>query len=182
MKLAIAYSSKDQVELTRQTLPRLQHRDIKLLWCDGSTGEGQYLFDMRRNDAFISEYIYGGADAAIAWKLTKLLETDCDYLGLLENDVLLDQDWLAPTMELFGKGKRDGLHVGAVSARSYVDRGFIQRDGYAVMHNLGAGMAIYTREAAGFILKTFRTHWWPINRILFAQLGGIDLATYAAFR
>ena len=100
----------------------------------------------------------------------------------LENDVLLDEDWFTPTMELFEKGKQDGLEVGAVSARSYVDRVLIQRDGYAVMHNLGAGMVIFTREAARAVLHSFRTHWWPANRVLFGQLAGIDLATYAAFK
>ena len=58
----------------------------------------------------------------------------------------------------------------------------MQRDGYAVMHNIGAGVVIFTREAAEIVLRTFRTHWWPDNVKLFAQLSGIDLRTYAAFR
>ena len=43
-------------------------------------------------------------------------------------------------------------------------------------------MVIFTRDAARAVLRSFRTHWWPDNRRLFAQLSGIDLATYAAFR
>jgi hypothetical protein len=50
------------------------------------------------------------------------------------------------------------------------------------MHNLGAGMVVFTREAAEIVLRSFRTHWWPANRLLFAHLSGVDLATYAAFR
>jgi hypothetical protein len=186
MRLAIAYSTRDQVELSRQSvLDRILNRDIEVLWCDGSrTEEGQEFFERHlwgaRNVG--CSRVLGGADAAIAWKLTRLLEIDATHLGLLESDVLLAPDWFEPTMELFEKGKVDGLEVGAVSARSYVDRVLIQREGYAVMHNLGAGMVIFTRDAAMAILRSFRTHWWPDNRRVFAQLSGIDLATYAAFR
>ena len=132
----------------------------------------------------MQQRILGGPDAAIVWKLSTMLNASQHYthIGLLENDVLLDEDWFTPTMALFEKGKQDGLTVGAVSARSYVDRVLIQRDGYAVMHNLGAGMVIFTRDAAQAVLHSFRTHWWPANRILFGQLAGIDLATYAAFK
>src|SRR5258705_3755812 len=185
MKLAIGYSSKNQVELTSQTLPRLLSSAPvdRLLWCDASTDPAALAFlESHRAACHNMTTVLGGADAAIVWKLTELLKMDADYLGLMENDVLLDEDWYRPTMELFDKGKRDGLEVGAVSPRSYVDRILIQRDGYAVMHNLGAGMAIYTRQAALVILNSFRTHWWQDNVKLFAQLSGIDLRTYAAFR
>jgi hypothetical protein len=101
---------------------------------------------------------------------------------ILEDDVLLDEDWFEPTMALFNKGTEDGLKVGAVSPRSYVDRILVQRDGYAVMHNIGAGVIIFTREAAEIMLRTFRTGWWPDNVRVFGQLSGIDLRTYAAFR
>ena len=192
MKLAIAYSTKDQVELTDQTLPRLmksvntvEHGGPTLWWCDGSrTDKGRKIY--RDHAAYFlgMDTVFGGADAAIAWKLSKLLAAGANYthIGLLENDVLLDEDWFEPTMALFGKGKADGLAVGAVSPRSYVDRVLIQRDGYAVMHNIGAGTIIFTRAAAEIILRSFRTAWWPDNVRLFAMLSGIDLRTYAAFR
>jgi hypothetical protein len=186
MKIAIAYSTKDQVELTKQTFPVLRDGQHALYWCDGSkTDEGRAFFF--KNSAYTTHppsHVTGGADAAIAWKLSTLLAAPQGFthIGLLENDVLLDNDWFEPTMALFEQGRQDGLHVGAVSARSYVDRVLIQRDRYAVMHNLGAGMVVFTRQAAELVLRSFRTHWWPDNRKLFAQLAGIDLATYAAFR
>jgi hypothetical protein len=183
MKLAIAYSTKDQVELTKQTFKRIR---VNFIWVDGSnTVEGKNFFAKYEHNAIASwADIRGGADAAIAFKLTALLRLPEYYthLGLLENDVLMDEDWFEPTMALFEKGKEDGINVGAVSARSYCDRVLIQCDGYAVMHNLGAGMVVFTRQAAELVLRSFRTHWWPANRLLFAQLAGIDLATYAAFR
>lgn len=187
MKLAIAYSTKDRPDLTEQTLPRIklpQHGD--LYWCDGSvTDEGR---DMPRKFGYVADRVTGGADAAIAWKLSHVLNhspaqhPSYTHIMLLENDVLLDEDWYEPTMNLFREGLRDGLSVGAVSARSYVDRVLVQRNDYAVMHNLGAGMVIFTREAAEIVLRTFRTHWWADNVRVFAQLSGIDLRTYAAFR
>jgi len=187
MKLAIGYSTKDQVEITEQTLPRILLPGVDVYWGDGSTtGAGrQFLSNYLDIDGLLRfQNIRGGADAAIAWKLSKLLNASQNYthIGLLENDVLLDEDWFEPTMQLFEKGKQDGLEVGSVSARSYVDRVLIQRNGWAVMHNLGAGMVIFTREAADIVLRAFRTHWWPDNRRLFANLSGIDLATYAAFK
>lgn len=186
MKLAIAYSTRDQVELTKQTFPVLRDGQHALFWCDGSsTAEGRAFFF--KNSAYTTApptHVIGGADAAIAWKLSTLLASPDNYthIGLIENDVLLNPDWLEPTMALFEKGKADGLEVGAVSPRSYVDRILIQKDGYAVMHNIGAGAIIFTREAAEIVLRSLRTHWWPDNVRLFASISGIDLRTYAAFR
>lgn len=184
MKLAFAYSTKDQVELTKQTIaPLIIRPELDLYWVDGSDTQAGRDFPHAYMDVNLFLGIRGGADAAIAWKLTTLLKAPEKYthIGLIENDVLLDPDWLEPTMALFGKGKQDGLVVGAVSARSYADRVLIQRDGYAVMHNVGAGMVIFTREAAEIVLRSFRTHWWPDNRKLFAQLSGIDIGSYACF-
>jgi hypothetical protein len=186
MKLAIAYSTKDQVELTKQTWPRFAEiSNLDIYWCDASRDDEAIRFfqDSARHSSYGAS-VRGGADAAIAWKLSTLLNAEENYthIGLLENDVLLDPDWLAPTLALFDIGKADGLDVGAVSPRSYVDRVLIQRDGYAVMHNLGAGAIIFTREAASLVLTSFRTHWWPDNVRIFAQLSGIELRTYAAFR
>lgn len=182
MRLALAYSTKDQVDLTKQTFPRIHPLKGDVFWCDGSvTDEGRALPGKLAQSA---TRVLGGADAAIAWKLSTMLQFPYAFthFGLIENDVLLDPDWLEPTMALFEKGKQDGLHVGAVSPRSYVDRILIQRDGYAVMHNVGAGMVIFTREAAEIVLRSFRTHYWPDNVRLFAQLSGIDLRTYACFK
>jgi hypothetical protein len=186
MRLAIAYNTMNKLELTKQTFPVLRDGDHALLWSDGSTDpEALAFFEDHRNIATDSyDGVRGGADAAIAHALTRLLQHPANYayVGIAESDVILDADWQIPTMELFKKGKADGLSVGAVSPRSYVDRILIQRSGYAVMFNLGAGIVIFTREAADIVLRSFRTAWWPDIVKLFAQLSGIDLRTYAAFR
>ena len=62
------------------------------------------------------------------------------------------------------------MEVGAVSARCYEDRILIQRAGYTVCHNLGAGMIMFTRKAAELVLQNYRTVWTTENRLLFSQL------------
>ena len=187
MKLAIGYSTKDQVELTKQTLPAFAGRStFDLFWCDGSrTDEGQRFFEQHDFGArcINTARVFGGADSAIAWKLSAMLASSANYthIGLAENDVLLTDGWFEETMALFEKGGAHGLSVGAVSPRSYVDRVLIQRDGWAVMLNIGAGFIIFTREAAEIVLRSFRTGHWPTVRYLFAQVSGIDVATYACF-
>lgn len=185
MKLAIAYNTMNKLHLTKQTFPILRDGQHALLWSDGSTDPEALAFFEQNSMVATESYagVRGGADAAIVHAFTRLLQHPAKYthVGLVESDVLLDEDWQAPTMALFGQGAADGLCVGAVSARSYTDRILIQRDDYAVMLNLGAGMIIMTRAAAQIVLNTFRTGWWPATRYLFAQLSGIDIATYACF-
>ncbi len=178
MKLALAYSSKDKVEQTEKTW--LLINDMDFVWCDGSTTEE----GKRVAGRYGAARVLGGADAAIAWKLSTLLASPEQYthIGLIENDVFLDSDWFEPTMQLFEKGKEDGLSVGAVSARSYTDRVLIQKAGYAVMHNIGAGFIIFTREAAEIVLRSFRTNLWADNVRLFAQISGIDIRTWMGFQ
>ncbi len=68
-----------------------------------------------------------------------------------------------------------------MSARTYEDRILCQRDRYAIMHNLGAGQIILTREAAKLILRNFRTPFSTENRQTFCRLANVDLARQWAF-
>lgn len=183
-KVAIAYSTKDRVELTQQTVPALlQPSKFDLWWVDGSsTLLGQEEPERYNHGMHVVSGIHGGADAAIVWSLTHMLEAGYEIVGLCENDVLLHDGWFEATISLFERGLADGLSVGAVSPRAYEDRILLQNDGYAVMHNLGAGIVLFTREAAQLILANYRTGWWPHNRAVFAQLSGIDIGRYACFR
>ncbi len=201
-KIAIAYLTKDRIELSRRTIePLLQPDKFDVIWIDGSvTKEGLDLptgYPVHQ----IHHGIGGGPDAAVAYALTAMLAARTvgtqkgqavsavdgtipayDFVGLCESDVLFAPDWFAPTMALFERGKSDGLEVGAVSARAYEDRILCQRDGYALMLNLGWGMQIMTRQAAEIALANFRTHWTLENRRVFAQLTGTDIGSYWAFR
>lgn len=193
-RTALAFSTKDRVELTKRTVePLLQPDKFDLFWMDGSdTKEGErlprdYLFagglgpDGRGE---IRNNVRGGADAAIVYGLTTLLDHPANYefVGLVENDVLLDPDWFVPTLALFERGRAEGLEVGAVSARAYDDRILCQRDGHALMHNIGAGCIIFTRAAARLVLNNFRTGYWSDNRSIFSQLSGLDIGKWGAFR
>ncbi len=211
-RVAIAFSTKDRVELSRHSIePLLQPNKFDLWWVDGSTtAEGEsFAAGKMDNSSWNNHFranVRGGADPAIVCSLTEMLKHrepytdgvpegnfpgmrmpgslhDYSYVGLVENDVLLtDPKWFERTMDLFDFGGDDGLKVGAVSARCYEDRVLLQRPDYAVMHNIGAGMIILTREAAELILKYARTGWTNANRLLFSQLSGLDIGGWWAFR
>lgn len=184
MKLAMAITTKDRVHCARQAIePLLQPDKFSLYIMDGSAEKANEDFALTYPQTVkVCTGIRGGPDAAIVHSLTWLLDEGADYIGLVEQDVLLHQDWFGPTLALFERGRADGLEVGAVSARCYEDRILVQRDGYALCHNLGAGMIIFTREAARIILDNYRTAWSTDNRLIFCQLSGIDIGAYWAFR
>lgn len=190
MRVGIAFSSKDRAEKTKRTLkPLLQPKKFDTWWFDGSqTPEGQSYFEKTSSKAHSGIRLTGGSCRYIVCALTCLLEQgrdeNCpyDYIGLVENDVMLHDDWFDRTIALFDVGKKAGLEVGAVSARTYVDRILIQCDGFAVMHNLGAGMVIFSRHAAELILQYYRTGMTTENRKVFSLLSGVDIGPYWAFK
>lgn len=188
-RVSIGFQTKDKVELTKQSIEPLLAADCDVFWSDGSdTREGQELpfkYVTGNGKTHVISNVGGGADAAIVHALTVQLNhhNNYDYVGLLENDVLLtDSDWLPRSMELFEQGRRDDLEVGSATPRVYEDRILVQRDDYAILHNAGAGVAIFTRAAAELVLQYFRTGWTHANRLLFSQLSGVDIGGYWAFR
>ena len=122
------YSTRDRTELSRRTFPAVTAEgDFDLYWIDGSeTPEGQVLPDEMCSDTQqlceIHRGVTGGPDAAIVYGLSYLLDAGYDYIGLLENDVLLAAGWYAVLKRLFSLGKRDGLRVGAATVRTYDKR------------------------------------------------------------
>lgn len=180
-KLGIAFLTKDRCDLSRRSIEPLLGIDADILWIDGSVSdEGMelpYEYDLE-----IHTGIRGGPDAAVVYALSTLLQKGYEYIGLVENDVLLPSGWLGSTFGLFERGFQDGLHVGSVSARCYEDRILIQRDGYAVLHNHGWGTQIMTREAADLTLRHFRNTHTMENRRLFHQVSGLDIGKWWAFR
>lgn len=189
MKTAISLLTCDRLELVEQSIQPLlvgaRQNHYHLFVCDGSTTEANEtkILELAYPTASVRANIRGGAGAAIVYALTMMLdhEENYDHVGLVESDVLLGDGWL-DCLGLFERGAADGLAVGAVSARSYEDRVLFQRNGYAVMHNIGAGMIIFTREAARLVLDNFRTAWSSDNRRVFAQLCNVDIGSYWAFR
>lgn len=185
-KVAIAFSTKDRTELSKQSIePLLQPNKFDLFWVDGSVQAAAQDFPCNYGTSNFELYgnVTGGADAAIVFSLSTMLNhpANYDFVGLCENDVLLDPDWFEKTMELFDAGKELGLEVGAVSARAYEDRILLQHDGFAVMFNLGAGHVVFSRRAAMLVLENFRTGWSSEIRRTFAQLTDLDIARWAPF-
>ena len=190
-RVCISYSSKNRLELTKQTIkPLLPQRGWDLWWYDASMEPEAAEFFTDTVGPSAKQHLIGGSCRYIVCALTQMLEaTDpvddiprFDYVGLCENDVLLDDDWFVPTMGLFELGKAEGLQVGAVSARTYEDRILVQRGAFALMHNLGAGHIILTRKAAQLVLNQYRTGFTGENRRVFSMLSGIDIGRYWAFR
>ena len=187
MKVGVAFSTKDRTELSVRSVASLLTSGVYLHINDGSRTEAgeRFASDCGKYgvNVNVTHNVRGGADAAIVFGLTQLLNSENNYdaIGLCENDVLLHSDWFAPTMALFERGRADGLAVGAVSARCYEDRILLQRDGYAVVHNSGAGMVLFTREAATHVLNECRNAWSIDNRRVFMQLTGLDIGKWWAF-
>jgi len=189
MKLAISLLTCGKPELVEQSIEPLtdaaRTNKFHLFVCDGSLREADEdeIYKLAYPTATVHANVRGGAGAAIVYALSMMLASKENYthIGLCESDVLLQSGWL-DCLGLFDRGAADGLHVGAVSARAYEDRVLFQRDGYAVMHNIGAGMIIFTREAAKYVLDHFRTAFTTDNRRIFSRLAGIDIGSYWAFR
>ncbi len=187
-RLALALTTRDRVHLSERAIEPLIHEDIDLWVMDGSkTLQGRMWAETTGNlfgtSPHLRSNVTGGADAAIVYALTTLLnETESPYVGICENDLLLHRGWVGPTLATFARGESEGLAVGAVSARCYTDRILCQRDGYALCHNLGAGHIILTREAAACVLKFYRSHWTTGNVKVFHQLSGLDIRKWWCFR
>lgn len=190
IKVAIAYLTRDRVELVKQSLPPLLDSARKnqhhLFVIDGSKLEAseKAIWELAYPTAQVHSNVRGGAGAAIVYALTMMLQHNehYDYVGLCESDVLLHEGWFDPTFALFERGAVDGLEVGAVSTRCYSDRILFQRERYAICLNLGAGQIIFSRRAAEAVLNNFRTAWTSDNRRVFAQLCGQDIGMWWAFR
>ena len=193
MKVAVCFLSKDRVELSKQSWqPINNHRgQFHPFWVDGSvTKEGEELPYQPASSsggwpaANVRSNVRGGAGAAIVYALTETLNHRemYDAIQLVENDVLLPDTWFDDTVALFERARADGLEVGAATARTFEDRILFQRDGYAVLHNIGAGCVMLTRKAARIVLDTFNSGWTTDNRRIFCQLSGVDIGTFWAFR
>ncbi len=167
MKTAFCFSMKDRVEISKKTLPPVLTESTKfdLFIVDGSATEDgkQYAYDLNTCEGIAGVHcnVTGGADVAIVFALSFMLERGYDYLGLIENDVTLWPRWFDRITGLFGDS------VGAVSARCYKDRVLEEGNDFAIMANVGAGMVLFSRRGAEAVLDYYRTgsfaeyQFWP---------------------
>jgi len=151
-RIGFMVRTRDRTELTQQTLPPLLTvNGIDVYWIDGSVeAEGLAL----ANTAYralpglceVHTGISIGLIRSFIYGIKQLIENEYEFIGLIDGDVLLQPGWFEAMCALYERGKKDGLHVGAVSARAIDDRILVPRDGYAVMANVGGGMVMLRRE------------------------------------
>lgn len=184
-KVGIAYTTKDRIDFTRQTLPPIlaEADDFDLFWVDGSaTAEGKQYFQTSHPSQHIAERhanVTGGAAAAIQYCWATLYNKGYEYIGLIENDVKLAPGWFKKTMALFevnnyplvtyeepylpeGRGNKVrtttqiDIKVGAASARCFTDRIDEKHFSFTTMANVGAGMIIVKRDLIPALLLNWR--------------------------
>jgi hypothetical protein len=160
-RLGFSFSSKDRCLYTVQSLKALDAEGgFDLIWNDGSTQKGgpELARNWRFKNARLVEIncgVGGGPDLAIRFGLKRLLDLGYDYVGLLENDVVLHPGWFSRLTELFALGFEEGLVCGAASVRGYESRVLEYRNHYSIDWASGAGMVLFSREAAQLILDQY---------------------------
>ncbi len=191
-RIGFSFSTKDRYLFTLQTLQSLDtERGFDLIWNDGSTEPGvpalarNYKFRnarlVERNDG-----VTGGAEAAVCFGLSRLLELGYDYLGLIENDILFRPGWFGALKNVFSLGAADGIACGSATARSFESHVLEYRSGYGVQSDIGAGMVLFSRPAAEIIMDRYShpaslqmtTHSW---QKFYAEVFGVDLRAFAPF-
>jgi hypothetical protein len=175
-KVGIAYTTKDRVDFTKQTLPPIvaESDDFDIFWIDGSaTEEGKRYHATSHPSTNIVERHAGinqGPAHAIQYAWQTLYNKGYQYIGLIENDVKLKPSWFKKTMALFDAREK----VGAVSSRCFTDRISKIHEGYATMANVGAGMIIVKRELIPALMLNWKMPMlWEVQA-LFKHYTGSD--------
>lgn len=162
-RVGFALSSKDRVDLTRRTLEAMdQDGGYDLVWNDGSDSpEARELpknFQFRNAKLVEVNYdVRGGPDRSICFGLERLLDRGYDYVGLMENDIVMEPGWFARLMDIFALAAAEGIVCGAATVRSYEGRVLEHRAGYSINWGTGAGMILFSRPAAEIILRHYAT-------------------------
>jgi hypothetical protein len=160
-KLGFALSTRDRFVYTMRTVKSLDAEGgFDLIWNDGS--ERNEVPELSRYFAFrnarlveVNYSVKGGADSAIRFGLRRLLELGFDFIGLVENDLLLSPGWLGAMRAAFVAAAEEGITVGAVSALGYQSRVLEYRKNYSIDWARGAALVLFSREAAQLLLEGY---------------------------
>lgn len=131
-----------------------------IIWNDGSNEpEARALpKNFHFQNASLVEVNYdvrGGPDRCICFGLERLLNLGYDYLGLIENDIVMQPGWFRRLMNLFALAAADGIVCGAATVRSFEGRVMEHRAGYSINWGTGAGLILFSRPAAEVILRQY---------------------------
>ncbi|TSC75483.1 MAG: hypothetical protein G01um101430_325 [Parcubacteria group bacterium Gr01-1014_30] len=160
-RVGFVFSTKERTDFTKRTLASLDRdKGYDILWMDGSDTETARRLPKiyRFKNVKLKEYhldIRGGPDKTIQFGLERLLELGYDWCGLIENDILFKKGWFAKLMNLFRLSAKEGIAAGAGTVRNLESRVLEYRKGYTVNWNIGAGMILFTREAAQLLVKNY---------------------------
>jgi hypothetical protein len=191
-RIGFSLSSRDRYLFTLQTLQSLDTEGgFDLIWNDGSTEAGvpalakNYKFKNARL-VEVNYGVTGGAERAVCFGLSRLLELGYDYVGLIENDILFRPGWFSALRKLFSQGAEDGIVCGSATARSFESHALEYRSGYSVQADTGAGMVLFSRAAAKIIMQLYSnpsslqmtTQSW---QKFHADLFGLDLRNFSPF-
>jgi len=121
-RIGFSFSTRDRYLFTLQTVQSLDAEGgYDLIWNDGSTEPG--VPAMAENFKFknaklveINRGVTGGAERAVCFGLSRLLELGYDYVGLIENDLVFRPGWFSGLMKLFSQGAADGIVCGSATA------------------------------------------------------------------
>jgi len=162
-RIGFSLSSKDRLAYTLRTVQALDAEGgFDLIWNDGSdraeVPDLSRYFQFRNARLVETNYgVRGGPDSAICFGLRRLLELGYDYIGLIENDVVLRPGWLATLLSLFDLAAAEGVVVGAASVLGYKSRVLEYRQGYSIDWARGAAMVLFSRPAAQLLLQRYST-------------------------
>ena len=191
-RIGFSFSTRDRYLFTLQTLQNLDTEGgFDLIWNDGSTEPGvpalarNYKFE-NANLVEVNYGVTGGAERAVCFGLSRLLKLGYDYVGLIENDIVLRPGWFSALINLFSLGAADGIVCGSATARSFESHVLEYRSGYGVQADTGAGMVLFSRPAAEIIMDLYSnpsslqmtTHSW---QKFYADLFGLDVRTFSPF-
>src|SRR5690242_16781468 len=98
-RIGFSFSTRDRYLFTLQSLQSLDSEGgFDLIWNDGSTEPG--VPALARNYKFqnaklveVNYGVTGGAERAVCFGLSRLLDLGYDFVGLIENDILFRPGW-----------------------------------------------------------------------------------------
>jgi hypothetical protein len=160
-RIGFSLSTRDRFVFTLRTLKTIDTEGgFDVVWNDGSERRevpelSRYFIFKNARLAEVNYGVKGGADAAICFGLRRMLDLGYDYIGLIENDIILQPGWFQTLLSLFDLAAAEGLAVGAASVLGYQSRVLEYRRDYSIDWARGAAMVLFTRPAAQLLLDNY---------------------------
>ena len=158
--LGVAYLSRDRLHYTQATLPRLDVPELDLLWLDDSVEKASEDWAKSFRPSHVNSFMRRrGAAAGPAEAIKEGLDhiarqSTAEWLGYVENDILLSPGWWDGCLRAIEAAEADGFRAGAISPLSPASRALLIQSRYAVQWIAGQCI-LFRRE----YLDTIRRRW-----------------------